>query len=314
MRTSNFFWGAFILALGVSFLLYNLDMFTLTPGSIFYLWPTLIIIWGISFFKINKKIKAFLNLLAGGFLGLLLVSLLNMNLNINKNFHWSINKTFGNKSTKINSLDLDSNDINKFTIEYSPSFEKAELKFDAGTGVFNFQELSDKLLDIETNNDHGDLRSFIIDSSKMDIKFELENLDNVDIEKTNKVRFKMHPNPVWDFDLDIGAPKLDMDLSAFKVRNLLIDGGAADITVKFGDFYDKTNVDMDLGVSNILLMVPKTSGVYIVSSSAITSSDMDDFIKVEDDQYRTENWKTADKTININIDCAISKIQVIRYE
>lgn len=312
MKASNIFWGTLILTVGTLFLLYNFDMFSLSPGKIFYLWPILLIIWGLSFFKLPKIIKYLMSFISGGFLGILLVSLLNINLGIS-NFEMKINNIFGDKSIGFSDIQLDSTNMNKYEIEYSPDFQTAELKFNAGAGHFYFKELSDKLLEIETNI-NGQLKSHLIDSSKMDIRFKTVNSDDIKIEPSGKVRFKMHPNPEWNFYLNIGAPKLDMDLSAFKVRNLLLDGGAADISIKLGNFHEETFVDMKLGISNILIQVPKSSGIMIESSSGISSNNMDEFNEISSNKYSTDNWDVADKKINIKIKSGISKIKVMRYE
>lgn len=314
MKTSNIFWGILLLTFGVMFLLYNFDLFITGPGELLNYWPALLIVWGLSLLKIPKLIKNILAGLSAIFLGILLVSLLNIKIDVSNGVDFTFNKIGKISKTHHGKFSIDSANLNSFIIDYSNNFKEAELKFDAGTGYFVFKELSDKLLEIESNHSYGDLDFDIIDSSKIDIDFEIENLQDVNIDNDNKARVKLHPNPMWNLDIDVGAPKLEMDLTPFKIRNLLIDGGAADIYIKLGDFSELTNVDMDLSVSNVVIEVPKSSGVWIKSSAGISSTDFDDFDEVAENQFQSFNWNEADNKIKIVIDSGISKIQVKRYD
>jgi hypothetical protein len=313
MKSSSVFWGSLILTIGVLLLLYNLDLFAISPGNIFDYWPLLIIIWGITFFKLPKFVKLSLSMLSGFFLGFILVSLLN--LNVSEKIHFNINKKFGQKSVVIRD-NLDSTNTNYFEVDYHSSFENAEFKMDASSGVFDFRELTDKLLLVETNRKNCELTTDIIDSTKIFAEFEADDYDRDEIESF-VYRVKMHPSPLWDINLDIASPRIDMDLSAFRIRNLSIDGGAADIDLKLGDFYNDTFVDMDLGVSNIRILVPESSGIKIRSSSAISNinySDLNEIYEINNNQYQTKNWESADKRITINIDSGISNINIESYK
>ncbi len=314
MKASKIFWGSLIFTIGVLLLLYNLDMFNVSPSGILKYWPLLLIVWGITFFKLPNFLKASLSFVSGVFLGILLTSFLNYN--IIKNVEYKITKSFGDRSVILDS-EIDSSSVNNFKIDYNQDFETADFKLNAGSGVFKFTEISDKLIEIETNDNNPKFKSDVVDSSKVYIKYDYDDFKNTDIKSGSFYRVKMHPNPVWNLKLDIGSPKLEMDLTSLKVRNLLIDAGAADISVKLGEFYEETFVDLDLGVSNVHILVPESSAVTINSSSAISSYDyknFDNLTELSENKHRTDNWDTAEKRINIKIDSGISKVTIETYK
>jgi hypothetical protein len=57
MKSSTIFWGVFLISLGILLLLRQFGIWDADLGDLFDLWPSLLIIWGISLLKIGEKAK-----------------------------------------------------------------------------------------------------------------------------------------------------------------------------------------------------------------------------------------------------------------
>ncbi|MGF1922670.1 MAG: hypothetical protein ACQUHE_00715 [Bacteroidia bacterium] len=111
----------------------------------------------------------------------------------------------------------------------------------------------------------------------------------------------------------IGAGEVDFDLSNYKVRTFNIDGGMASIDVKIGDMLAITDVNMQLGMADITIKIPKGSGCRIKTKTGLSSKDFDGFNKLENGTYETANYQSSSKKIFINLDGGLSDFKVKRY-
>lgn len=57
MKSSTIFWGVFLISLGALLLLRQFGIWDSDLGDLFDLWPSLLIIWGISLLKIGNVAK-----------------------------------------------------------------------------------------------------------------------------------------------------------------------------------------------------------------------------------------------------------------
>ena len=315
MKPSNVFWGLLLVTIGVCFLLYNFDLFYLSFGEVNDFWPVIIIMLGLALLKIPKIYKSILAGASAVYLGILTVSLLNLNINIDHDVRFK----FGDNDREEYYDEADTSKIRKpgnYSISYDPSFEEAKLNFEGGAGQFRFQELTDKLLEIKTSNSSGDLQ-MENQGNKAYIDFLTKTQKNINLSNLQqgiKAKVKMHPKPVWDMDVNVGACQLDMDLSGYKTRDIKVNAGAADIFIKLGDFYKKTSLNMDIGVSSVVIKIPRNSGCRIITDTNFSSKNFQNFIKKSDNLYISENWEDADKKIVITIDGGISSFTINRYQ
>jgi hypothetical protein len=125
---------------------------------------------------------------------------------------------------------------------------------------------------------------------------------------------RLNDNPVWDFNVDVGAAEFNLDLSAFKVNRLDIDGGASDIEVTLGERYNKTDVVIDAGAADITIKVPESSACEIRTSTILAGKDFGGFNKIDRGLYQTPNFSESANRIFIDIDAAVSGLTVERYD
>lgn len=129
----------------------------------------------------------------------------------------------------------------------------------------------------------------------------------------NNVQVQLNQNPVWDFEFGFGAAKAYFDLTEYKVRNILLNSGAANTTLKIGDKYDMTNIKIEMGAAKLRIYIPYDSGCKIKSDLVLSSKSMKDFNKLDSGNYVTPNYDSAENKIDIEIDAGVSSFKVIRY-
>lgn len=123
--------------------------------------------------------------------------------------------------------------------------------------------------------------------------------------------FSLNDELLWDIELDTGAINGTMDFSNLKVSELDIDMGASNLNLIFGDKAEKTNVDIDGGVTNLEITVPKELGVRIDVDGGIRNININDgsWRKI-DGYYMSANYEEALKKLDIDVDMGIGKFDV----
>lgn len=123
---------------------------------------------------------------------------------------------------------------------------------------------------------------------------------NINLSKDTPVSFK----------IDSGASKLNLDLSEVLLKNLLIDSGASKIDLILGDKMDSTKVKMKIGASSASISLPKTVGVKIVFNGGLSGKNFVDFKQVGEGIYESNDYVSAEKKIDIDIDSGVSSLLV----
>lgn len=294
MHTSRIFWGTLWIIAGVLILLSKLDILTLQLGSLWKFWPAVLIIWGVSVLTGAKAIRALLAILAAILLALIVYGVWE---------EWAS----GGESRELTSQ--------SFIQKYDESLRHATLRFVSGAGSFTLRDTCADLFRAETSTDFG---KYEIDSEtgndRRDITLRLEGRHtSFRAGGKNSVTMSLHPAPVWDLTFELGAAKLDADLSSFATESIDIRTGAADVRVRLGDRAAENRVRIQAGVSSISVRVPESAGCEITSESGLTSKTFDGFTEEPDGRYRTANFEGAAKKIFLSFKAGVSSLKVIRY-
>ncbi|PLW93976.1 MAG: hypothetical protein C0591_13530, partial [Marinilabiliales bacterium] len=203
-----------------------------------------------------------------------------------------------------------------FNIPYEDSLSMAFLDFDAAAGSFYLSDTTDQLLSF-TKRGRGGKYTYAVkrseDKANIYIEREGEDLRFNNDNKSTKIKLALNNEPVWDVKLDVGAAKLDFDLSQFKLKKLDLDGGAASFEIKLGDKYPTSHVNIDAGASEIILKVPTASGCDLNLSTVLSGRTITGFEKVDYGHYRTDNFDSAQNKIYITVDAAVSSYTITRY-
>lgn len=324
MDYKKVFWGILFILVGLLFVLKNLNILDFSWYQFLNLWPLLLILWGIAMLPIKGFVKLILSLVMV-LLGVYLVNKYDRG-------HWfefhsprsykyddrAEQRDYRRDRDKDNDNDIEHEDTDWETqylfFPYNTDITRATLKLDAAAGSFYLQTTSEQLVEVEKE---GNIGSYSLTSQEARdsqiVRLSMEETSIRGDRLRHKVDIKLHEEPVWDLDLDIGAARIEMDLTPFKASKIDIDGGASSIRLKIGELHPLVNVDVNAGASSIVIEVPENSGCLVKTSSVLSGKDMRDFNKTDTGRYETENFEESENKIYVNVDVAVSKIEVKRY-
>jgi hypothetical protein len=306
MKTSHIFWGLLFISLGLLVLINNFTTIFMDWGTIWKLWPLVIVLLGLSILIKHKYGKSIMAGLAAIILALAIFASFKSATNFISN---DFEVVFGDES-----------DYEFVTTEYSEKYDStlnyAVLNFGAGAGSFNISDTTSQLFfaNTEGRKNSFELRRYDTDSSSF-INFDMEGASFRIGDKgyKNRVEMSLNPNPVWDLNFDVGASSMDFDLTQVKTRDIDVDMGAASLNIKLGNLSQHTNLIIEAGASDIDILVPLESGCRITTDGALSSKRFKEFDKKSSGLYETENFKDSANKIYIEIDSGVSSISVERY-
>ncbi len=188
--------------------------------------------------------------------------------------------------------------------------EIAKMEVDAGACTLVFSDTTDKLSQVWINDrEIVGQQSHSEWNNKTTSKFKVRS----NVSANPNISVALNPSPIWDLELNVGAASVNMDLSAFKVKEVDVNSGAASIDLKLGEACSFVNVDIETGASSITVRIPKNAECKLVSESFLVSKDLPGFTKSGSGVYLTENYGHSTQTIVIDIEGAVSGFEIVRY-
>ena len=294
--------GIILITIGVIALMSTFFDFEIVWEELVKLWPVFIIIFGISILPLNKLLKSVSVIL------LILVSCVLYYNNVNDD----------KISSNTFSYDMIDDDVNvqEFSEPFKTEVKTADVQISYGAGTLFLSSPVDYLVEaVNASNYIVQDFSVVYEKDNAEIKFQGGNNVNMNGKdfKSNNFNIALNENPIYDFEIDLGACNMNFDFSKYKVSELDINGGACNIDIKLGDLYGTTEVDLQTGVSDIKIGVPSGSGCRVECESVLSSKDFDGFDKKSANVYETQNYMSANKHINIKFEGAISDFVIYRY-
>jgi hypothetical protein len=335
MKSDKLIPGVVLILVGAVILLHNYGYVDVHWRNFIYLWPIFIVMAGINLiFAHNKSAWATmlkLGVLIVGF-GLVLFG----NFGSRYNF-WPHNTYYFNDND--NDSDDDDDDDNAgrkivkvegnsvFNEPYTTDVKVAHLNINGGGSLYTLNDTTSQLFNAATKEHKG---RYSFSSKKTDslsvLTFDMKGMrgfrfnfdddnDNKDHDygRNNFATFKLNPNPEWDIDVKTGASKLDFDLTKFKITSLKLSGGAADFDIKMGMPLTTTNIIVSTGMSATTINIPAGAACRITSSTGLSSTNFDGFIKKADDTYETAGFATATNKLYIKMSGGMADFKVKRY-
>ena len=306
MKAKNIIWGLVLVLIGVLFILKNLDVIYFSWYSIWKLWPMALVLIGVTILPIKDSIKVILTILiliAGAFF---LVS-------FPDHHNWKDRWSFDNPAESAD--DAEPVDIDQRIFEsFDTTISEVNLIFDAAAGNFRLEQTTEELFEFEREGNLGRYTYSIKElGDKREIIIGLEESHVIKGDLKNQVTMKLNPNPLWDLKVDVGAANIDLDLSAFKIGKLDINGGASSINIRLGNLYDDCKLKINSGASSILIRIPEEFACEVNTSTVLSSKDLQGFNKVSGGTYVTPDFSDKTKNIVIEVEAAVSSLTVERY-
>lgn len=291
----NLFLGLIILSVGIFYLCKNYGWLPENLNlEILRLWPILIIAVGLSL--LNNR--GFLSKTIGFVIFLIVITITSFII------------FYGIKNDTKPILNE-----NPFKIERSEKTNYSSVVIKSGVGKVNITGGSEELAD-------GNLRSNIsnlkIDndtsSEKQKLSLEVESRDRIELlsEVKNDLTVKLNSELPTDISLNLGVADSKLDLREILVNNLDIEIGVANLDLIIGDRAEMAKVNLRSGVSSVKISLPDNVGSRIIIKEGLSSKQLEDFEKIDDETYQTSNYDEAEKKIEIDLDIGISRLEINR--
>lgn len=324
MKSRNLYIGILVLFTGVVALLSVLGVFDFHWSIVWKLWPMFLIIIGIALLPLNDYVKGAILLGALG-IGCLLYSAELKHYEGN-----AVTRFFNRHFSQWDWNDDDHDDADDEDEGGTPDFlpqqhfsepfrsvQRASMEVEFGAGDLEVKSPSAEMVKVDIDSDFVRY-SFKSEGDENQASFELSGKgETKHLHKTrdtrNDIELALCADPVWDFDLDMGAAHADLDFSPYKMERVEINGGACQLDLKLGDNGCDTKVEINTGASDIDIQVPTYTDCEIRIESAITGKDFQGFEKVERGLWRTPGFGQGEHQILIEISCAMSNISVEQY-
>lgn len=149
------------------------------------------------------------------------------------------------------------------------------------------------------------------------------NVGSIDIKQGSKVTFGFNNrkiNSEWDLqltndvpidlNLDIGVSNSTLKLEGLQLSSLSIDSGVSDSLIDLsGEWKKGFKADLDLGVGDVTIILPKETGVRVKVSKGIGRVDLKDFVVQSDGVYVNGAFAESDVIIDISLDIGVGDVK-----
>jgi len=311
MKSEKIVWGITLVFVGSILLLDNFDVIDFYWRSVWHFWPLILILSGLNLVfgkaKQSPAGKALVILLTCVVLGAVAYV---GSTRSNHNANW-----FFNNDEELSASDT--NQVRTFSETYNPAIPNAALTIEGGATVYELKQATAQLFEAEVNQSYGQYTLTKSSTDSLDkVQFKMHDGEkswNLKKSNANKAVLRLNPNPIWSIQLDMGAGKADFDLSAYKLADLSIKGGAAAFEVKLGQPLTLTTVSVDTGVADVKVSIPENAACQIEYEGGLTSKSFEGFDKKRDGLYESANYATAATKIHIKLNGGLSSFKVKRY-
>lgn len=285
--------GIFLIFLGAVFLLRVFGWFHFSWCGIWRYWPILLIIIGISCISMKRWLKNTLLIIS---LVALLIALISNRHHSGRHFSCHTHHTVHVSG-------------NVLRVETSREGNFANLEVAVGASRLNLIETTEYLSEVWLDTERVSFLEFTEGARQgRTFRSDLPGGRNA----SNCVDIALNDSQIWDMEFNVGATRANLDLSAFKVREVEINSGAAHIDLKIGEKHPRTNIEINTGASNITVRVPKNADTKVRSTRVFMSKNLDGFVR-SGNTHRTENFGSAEQTIIIEVSGAVGSFEVVRY-
>ena len=157
--------------------------------------------------------------------------------------------------------------------------ESVDVNIDFGAGELKLNSLPAGSTNLVEAEFHGREAEVSVNRSDGSADLDISNGDfSFDFFRVNdgaEWEVSLSPSPGMSIDLTAGATEMDLDLSRLKVNYLSIDAGAADIEVVMPADAGHVDANVKVGAADLLIIIPEGVGARIDAETAAGSLSID---------------------------------------
>lgn len=128
---------------------------------------------------------------------------------------------------------------------------------------------------------------------------------------SNQAELKLNQDIPVNLIVNAGASKLNLNLEKINCAGIDISAGASEINLTIGEKIDsEAKINIKAGASNIKIYLPKELGAKLRVDAPLSGKELTDLDKIGDNEFKTKNFDSATKKIEITIDAGVSNIEV----
>lgn len=300
MKSGSFFWGSFLIFLGVFILLNNFDLLKADLSEVIDYWPILFVIWGVSLLNIPQIVKNILMSLLGVILSLFLITVFTSGFGF-----------INGISDSVRNGEYSAEQCSQY-IENDNKFKIGKLNFSGGAGSFKISNTESYLYYVSSSSGNCDVDLDYPADSLVILNYSAGDGPSVSGGTSRLNHLKLSNDLIWDIDVSAGAAKLNLDLEELTINTLNIDAGATTASINVGAKNLMTKVYINCGAATLKIQIPKDAEGSIQGDFALTKSKFEGFTKNSSGIYVTDNYYSNANKVDFYIDGALSKISVSR--
>ncbi|TYR33889.1 hypothetical protein FXV77_16740 [Sphingobacterium phlebotomi] len=301
--------GIWFVFIGVVLLLHNLDIIHFNFWATIKYWPLLIIIVGVNLIAQNKRygnyIKVGCNVL---FLGWIFY----VGMTASKT-DWT-EQLYNSKYINIENTDKDGPLSDMVQLPFDPEMKESILEFNGGAGKFELSvEESVNLVSTRSKtNDMG--MTMKTEQEKGKQKVVINAKPTSKSKKSDAVLIDLHPDVLWNLNLNYGAANISGDLSTLKFEKLEINTGASNMTLKLGlPQVPNSKIDIATAASKIHFRIPKDAAIKVEYTSILSKNSFEGFETNKSGIAKTANYDEAENKFDIELEGAANNFTISRY-
>ena len=112
-----------------------------------------------------------------------------------------------------------------------------------------------------------------------------------------------------DLEVDAGAGKSTLDLTALNLRRFNLNGGVGQVTVKL-PVRGRYDVSIDGGVGQVILMLPEGLAARVRVDGGLGGVDVQGDFRQQGDEYITGDYNTAENRANVQVEGGVGQIVI----
>lgn len=203
----------------------------------------------------------------------------------------------------------------KFSEDLKATTQDSKLTINSGAVDLNISDTHNYLISGQLNSNY--LKpNLIVNYNDTQATSTLNTDSSFDFWPHGKNEFnvKVSDQTPTKLVVNVGASKIDANLSNILLKELTVNSGASDINIRLGNqTRNGAKIDFSSGASSIKILVPKSIGIEAKNNSPISSFSFKNSQKIDSKTYKSDNYGSSEKKIEIDISSGASSIEINTY-
>ncbi len=294
------FWGILFIFFGILAFGTNVNWWnTINWGLIMQYWPVLLILLGLSI--IFKPIRW------GWFIIIIFVAVVMTTIfdAISNKPYLPWNKGEISTEEKDFSADLPSNSQK---IEFELKTGAAKIHIDSTAGFLITGHASAGFSGIDaTTSKKDDIAKVVVNTDQSHrMAWRAISKRELNLRLNNQLPISML--------IETGASDMNLNLEKMIIEKLEVNSGATNFKTRLGDsILNNAEIKLSSGASNLEIFIPKNIGVELKTNFGLTSYEIPNYNKIENNLYHNSTYDQAEKKIKISVNTAVSSFKIIEY-